>query len=47
MNKKQKKVLYRLIAAAVMMVVLLLLPLDEGSWLRFVLFLIPYSKLDA
>ena len=42
MNKKQKKVLYRIIAAAVMMVVLLLLPLDEGSWLRFVLFLIPY-----
>ena len=42
MNKKQKKVLYRIIVAAVMMVVLLLLPLDEGSWLRFVLFLIPY-----
>ncbi|MCR4830938.1 MAG: cadmium-translocating P-type ATPase [Pseudobutyrivibrio sp.] len=42
MNKKQKKVLYRIIAAAIMMVVLLLLPLEEGSWLRFILFLIPY-----
>ena len=42
MNKKQKKVLYRIIAAAIMMVALLLLPLEEGSWLRFILFLIPY-----
>ena len=42
MNKKQKKVLYRIIAAAIMMCALLLLPLEEGSWLRFILFLIPY-----
>ncbi|SOC01593.1 heavy metal translocating P-type ATPase [Pseudobutyrivibrio ruminis] len=42
MNKKQKKVLIRIIAAALMMAVLLLLPLEEGSWIRFVLFLIPY-----
>ena len=42
MNKKQKKVLVRIIAAALMMAILLLLPLEEGSWVRFVLFLIPY-----
>ena len=42
MNKKQKKVLIRIIAAALMMAILLLLPLEEGSWVRFVLFLIPY-----
>lgn len=42
MNKKQKKVLIRIIIAAVLMGVLLALPLKEGSILRFVLFLIPY-----
>ncbi len=42
MNKKQKKVLYRIIVAAVLMVILLLLPLEEDSLIRFVLFLIPY-----
>lgn len=42
MNKKQKKVLYRIIIAAVLMIALLLLPLEEGSIIRFVLFLIPY-----
>ena len=42
MNKKQKKVLVRIIAAAVMIIVLLLLPLKEKSPIRFVLFLIPY-----
>lgn len=42
MNKKQKKVLIRIIAAALMMAILLLLPLEESSWIRFVLFLIPY-----
>ncbi len=42
MNKKQKKVLYRIIIAAVLMVIFLLLPLDEDSILRFGLFLIPY-----
>ena len=42
MNKKQKKVLYRIIAATVMIIILLLLPLDKGSWQRFLLFLIPY-----
>ena len=42
MTKKQKKVLYRIIIAAVLMVVLLFLPLEEGSILRFALFLIPY-----
>ncbi|MCR5415837.1 MAG: cadmium-translocating P-type ATPase [Pseudobutyrivibrio sp.] len=42
MNKKQKKVLIRIIIAAVLMGILLLLPLEEGSFYRFVLFLIPY-----
>jgi len=42
MNKKQKKVLIRIIAAAVMMIVLLPIPLEEKSILRFLLFLIPY-----
>ena len=42
MNKKQKKVLIRIIIAAVVMGVLLLLPLEENSILRFLLFLIPY-----
>lgn len=40
MNKKQKKVLTRIIVAAVLMVVLSLLPID--GWLKFVLFMIPY-----
>ena len=40
MNKKQKKVLTRIIVAAVLMVVLSLLPVD--GWLKFVLFMIPY-----
>ncbi len=42
MNKKQKNVLYRIIAASLMMIVLLLLPLEEKSIIRFVLFLAPY-----
>ncbi len=42
MNKKQKNVLYRIIIAAVLMIVLVLLPLQEGSIIRFVLFLVPY-----
>ena len=40
MNKKQKKVLTRIIVATVLMVVLSLLPVD--GWLKFVLFMIPY-----
>ena len=40
MSKKQKKVLWRILAAAALMVLLLLLPV--GGWLRFALFLIPY-----
>ena len=40
MNKKQKKVLTRIIVAAVLMVVLSLLPVD--GWLKFALFMIPY-----
>ena len=41
MNKKQKKVLTRIIIAAVLMIVLELLPIEEG-WLRLLLFLVPY-----
>lgn len=40
MNKKQKKVLVRIIIAAVLMMTFALLPLEGG--LRFVLFMIPY-----
>ncbi|MBR1686430.1 MAG: cadmium-translocating P-type ATPase [Clostridia bacterium] len=44
MNKKQKKVLYRIIIAAVCMVVLHFLPIDDiaDGWLKFLLYLIPY-----
>ena len=44
MNRKQKKVLIRIIIAAVFMVVLHFLPLDGvmDGWLRFFLYLIPY-----
>lgn len=40
MNKKQKKVLHRIIIAAVCIVILELLPIKE--YLKFVLYLIPY-----
>ena len=40
MNKKQKKVLIRIIIAAALMIVFVLLPVK--GWLRFVLFMIPY-----
>ena len=42
MNKKQKKVLTRIIIASVLMVVLVLLPLDNYPLVRFLLFMIPY-----
>ncbi len=41
MNKKQKKVLYRIIVAAVLMIIFSLLPIEEGI-IRFLLFMIPY-----
>ena len=43
MTRKQKKILYRILASAALLVVLLLLPLD-GLWegLRAILFLVPY-----
>ena len=40
MNKKQKKVLVRILAAALCMAVFSLLPVT--GWLRFMLFMIPY-----
>ena len=40
MNKKQKKVLIRILVSAALMVILTLLPLD--GYLRLGLFLIPY-----
>ena len=42
MTKKQKNLLFRIIAAVVLMAVLTLLPLKEYPILRFVLFLVPY-----
>ena len=40
MNKKQKKMLARILTAAVLMVGLHFVPVE--GWLRFVLYLIPY-----
>lgn len=40
MNKKQKKVLIRIIAAVVLLVILSFLPVE--GWLQFVLYMIPY-----
>ena len=40
MNKKQKKMLIRIIVAAALIVVLSLLPAE--GWLQFVLFMVPY-----
>ena len=40
MNKKQKKILIRIIAAGMMMGVLFILPVE--GWLRFALFMLPY-----
>ena len=40
MNKKQKKMLVRIIVAAALIVVLSLLPVE--GWLQFVLFMVPY-----
>ena len=45
MNRKQKKMLIRIVLAAVLMIVFHLLPVGElpaGGYLRFGLFLIPY-----
>ena len=41
MTKKQKKVLYRIIATALLMIVFSCLPLE--GWIRFVAFMIPYG----
>ena len=40
MNKKQKKMLVRIIVAAVLMIVLAFLPVE--GWLRFALYMVPY-----
>ena len=40
MNKKQKKVLIRIIAASVTMILFAFIPVE--GWLEFVLFMIPY-----
>ena len=42
MTKKQKNLLYRVIAAGVMMMVLAVLPLKNYPLLRFALFMVPY-----
>ena len=42
MTKKQKNLLYRVIAAGVMMLVLAVLPLKNYPLLRFALFMVPY-----
>ncbi len=40
MNKKQKKILYRILIAGFLMILLAILPLS--GWLEFILFLLPY-----
>ena len=40
MNKKQKKMLFRIITAAILMIGLAFLPVD--GYIRFALYLIPY-----
>lgn len=44
MNRKQKKVLVRIILAAIFMIILHFLPIDHvlQGWLKFVLYLVPY-----
>jgi len=42
MNKKQKKVLTRIIIASVLMIILVLLPLEDYPLVRFILFMVPY-----
>ncbi len=42
MNKKQKKVLIRIVTAALLLIILSLLPLEGYNYVRFVLFMIPY-----
>ena len=45
LKKKQKKMLYRIIAAAVLTVILVLMPVDYGDHekeIKFLLFLVPY-----
>lgn len=41
MTKKQKKVLYRIIAATVLLVALYFVPVD--GWVRFALYMVPYA----
>ena len=45
MNKKQKKMLIRVLIAAALVVLFALLPIDNvlGGWLKFALFMIPYG----
>ena len=42
MNKKQKKVLTRIIIESVLMIILVLLPLEDYPLMRFILFMVPY-----
>lgn len=43
MNKKQKKILIRIIAAGILLIIAALLPLEEKSLLRLAAFLVPYG----
>ena len=45
MNRKQKKMLARIVIAAVLLVVLAFVPAEEG--LRFALYLIPYLVIGS
>ena len=45
MSKKQKRMLYRILAAAVLLILAALLPLD--GWVRAVVFLVPYAVMGC
>ena len=42
MNKKQKKMLIRIIAAAVILIALMIIPIGDNKWLNLALYAVPY-----
>ena len=42
MNKKQKKMLIRIIAAAVILIALMIIPVGDNKWLNLALYAVPY-----
>jgi cation transport ATPase len=42
LNKKQKKMLIRIIAAAVILIALMIIPVGDNKWLNLALYAVPY-----